>query len=119
MNQYFLLKLEDKTKRKTMADPRPDRPNKSTKRNPPPGRPSHGTGRTAKFTPRLSIDISFEQRDALDDLIPWGLKTKVFQALIDSLIETLSLVDEEKRNAFVGAIIMKKPGARTRDIMAD
>ena len=36
--------------------------------------------------PRLSIDLSREQFDKLNRLIPWGLKKKIFSGLTDNLI---------------------------------
>jgi hypothetical protein len=36
--------------------------------------------------PRLSVDISLEQAQSLDRYIPWGLRRRVFLALIDLLI---------------------------------
>jgi hypothetical protein len=38
------------------------------------------------WRPRLSIDITAEQSEALGKYIPWGLRKMVFSALIDLLI---------------------------------
>ena len=38
------------------------------------------------WRPRLSIDLNPTQVAALQKYIPWGLKTKVFSALVDLLI---------------------------------
>jgi hypothetical protein len=39
--------------------------------------------------PRLSVDITQEQADALTKYIPWGMRKMVFVALIDLLIAAL------------------------------
>jgi hypothetical protein len=36
---------------------------------------------------RLSLDVTDEQMAALDRYIPWGMKKRVFSALIDLLIK--------------------------------
>ena len=38
------------------------------------------------YRPRLSIELTHEQADALRDLIPWGLKNQLFSAIIDDVI---------------------------------
>ncbi len=38
------------------------------------------------FRPRLSIEISSDQANALRDLIPWGLKNQLFSIIIDDVI---------------------------------
>ena len=39
--------------------------------------------------PRLSIDLSTSQREALNRLIPWGLQNQLFSVIVDSLISYL------------------------------
>lgn len=36
--------------------------------------------------PRLSIEISYDQANALRDLIPWGLKNQLFSMIVDDVI---------------------------------
>jgi len=57
--------------------------------------------------PRLNIDISFEQRDALERLIPKGMRTAFIGAVLDDLIELLE--EPRYRNEFVLLIATGKP----------
>jgi hypothetical protein len=41
------------------------------------------------YRPRLSIDLTEEQHNALNHYIPWGMKSALFHALIDGLIDAL------------------------------
>jgi hypothetical protein len=41
------------------------------------------------YRPRLSIDLTEEQHNALNKYIPWGLKSALFHALIDGLIDAI------------------------------
>ena len=58
---------------------------------------------TQKHSRRLSIDITEEQDERLKKLLPWGMKTLIFRAVVDDLIETLE--KSEDKNSAVGAII--------------
>ncbi len=72
------------------------------------------------FIPRLSVDISQRQRAALDRLVPHGLRTPIFQALTDGIIEILSLADgEEERNIILGAMISRREGATAYDLLLE
>lgn len=44
---------------------------------------------TSEWKPRLSVDLTPEQHDALQRLIPWGLRKKVFHVLVDMLIKAM------------------------------
>lgn len=57
-----------------------------------------------KSPPRLSIEITEEQEDKLKELIPYGLKKQIFQAMVDDLIVILEGEDPYK---VAGAIINK------------
>ena len=53
------------------------------------------------FRPRLNIDITEEQFFRLQ-VIPWGVKTKLFQTIIDDL---LNLIEEHGAGVVTGAFI--------------
>ena len=57
-----------------------------------------------EWRPRLSITITKEQYQELQNLIPWGVKGQLFSAIIDDLIKALK-VDGEK---VLGAILARK-----------
>jgi hypothetical protein len=57
--------------------------------------------------PRLNVDISFEQKDALDRLIPKGMRTAFIGAILDDMIELLK--DPKMRNEFILLIATGKP----------
>ena len=59
---------------------------------------------TGDWRPRLSIEITKEQYNALQRLIPWGMKGQLFSALVDSMIKLL----EDKGEIVIAAIITKK-----------
>ncbi|MDI6785083.1 MAG: hypothetical protein QMD92_00080 [bacterium] len=40
--------------------------------------------------PRLNVEITEKQDEALRRLIPWGLKHHLFSAIVDELIELLN-----------------------------
>jgi len=44
-----------------------------------------------KYIPRLSVEITQEQFDALIKYIPWGIKKKLFSVIVDDLIEMLKV----------------------------
>ena len=41
------------------------------------------------YTPRLSIELTQEQADALNRTIPWGTKKYLFQLLCEALIDAI------------------------------
>jgi hypothetical protein len=41
------------------------------------------------YRPRLTIDITYEQKKLLGELIPWGTQTKLFAVIVDDLISVL------------------------------
>ena len=55
--------------------------------------------------PRLSVEIERHQFDALQRLIPYGLKKQIFGAIVDDLISMLE--NSPKREAVFAAIISK------------
>ena len=70
------------------------------------------------FMPRLSVDIYHEQDTALGKLIPWGLKTRLFQGVVDGVIEILSLADDdEERLKFIGAIMKQRKGFTSYELV--
>jgi len=46
------------------------------------------------YKPRLSVEISQDQNFALGKLIPWGVKREFFSAIIDDVINLLSVHGE-------------------------
>jgi len=45
-----------------------------------------------EYVPRLSVEISEETKQRFDNAIPWGLKSKVMNLLLEDL---LSLIETE------------------------
>ena len=41
------------------------------------------------YRPRLTIDITYEQKQRLGDLIPWGVQNKLFAFIVDDIIALL------------------------------
>jgi len=58
-----------------------------------------------KGRPRLSIDLTPEQYQELNKLIPWGLKSALFGVIVDDLIQVLKKTTT--RRLFI-ALIMKR-----------
>lgn len=56
------------------------------------------------YRPRLSIEISEEQHQALQRLVPWGTKNQLFSAIIDQLIPLL----EEHGSVIIAFILENK-----------
>lgn len=54
------------------------------------------------YIPRLSVEITVEQKEALDRLVPWGTRRRVFSVIVDDLISIL-----EKSPYVLGAIIAR------------
>lgn len=42
-----------------------------------------------KYVPRLSVELTEELSNALNEVIPWSLKKYIFQALTAGLIEAI------------------------------
>ena len=60
------------------------------------------------YDPRLSVHIRKDQKDDLDDLIPWGSKKAVISAILDSLIETMKPMNDRDRMIFLACIMSNK-----------
>jgi hypothetical protein len=58
----------------------------------------------SNYRPRLSIEISNEQYNALGRLIPWGVKSELFSAIIDDLIDLL----EKEGEIVIAAVLTKR-----------
>lgn len=56
--------------------------------------------------PRLSIQITPEQRSKLKRLIPWGAQSGIYQAVTDDLIELLE--NSDNGHVIIGAILQRK-----------
>ncbi len=56
--------------------------------------------------PRLSVDITPEQEEKLRDLIPWGLKSPLFNVIIEDLIDLLK--DTTSRRLFIALVVKRK-----------
>jgi len=59
---------------------------------------------SGKYRPRLSIEITEEQRLKLNKLIPWGVGRELFSAIIEDLIEVL----EEHGEIIIAAMLSRK-----------
>jgi len=59
-----------------------------------------------KGRPRLSIDLTPEQYQELNELIPWGLKSALFGVIVDDLIEVLKKT--KTRRLFIALIMRRK-----------
>lgn len=46
------------------------------------------------YKPRLSIDITQEQYDRLQTLVPWGLRRQLFSFIIDDLLNLIETQGE-------------------------
>lgn len=56
-----------------------------------------------QYRPRLTIEVSEEQLQRLQDLLPWGVRNKFFSVIIDDVIRIL-----EKFGGFFVAAVMAK-----------
>ncbi|MFA6973096.1 MAG: hypothetical protein WC208_17085 [Gallionella sp.] len=61
-----------------------------------------------QYTPRLSIEISKETFLRMQNLIPWGLKTKVMVMLLEDLLDLV----EAHGNIVLAAILDRRMGSR-------
>lgn len=55
------------------------------------------------YRPRLSIDLTEEQQMELNRLIPWGVKVKLFSAIVDDVIRCV----KEHGQIFIAAVLTK------------
>jgi len=53
------------------------------------------------YRPRLSIEISLEQSQALRNLIPWGLRRQLFQTIVDDVIR----LTRSHGHTFIAAVL--------------
>jgi len=67
------------------------------------------------YRPRLSVEISEEQNNALGRLIPWGVKSEFFSAIIDDVIELL----ETHGEVVIAAILSKRLKAKNFPVMKE
>lgn len=58
------------------------------------------------YKPRLSVNISQEQFNRVSRLIPWGVKHRFIQAILDDILDVL----EEHGDIAIAAIINKNIG---------
>ena len=56
-----------------------------------------------RYKPRLSIELSREQFDKLQSLIPWGQKRQIFSPIVDDIIR----LTEEHGQTFLAALIAR------------
>ena len=61
-----------------------------------------------QYTPRLSIEISQKTFFRMQNLIPWGLKTKVMVMLLEDLLDLV----EAHGNIVLAAILDRRMGSR-------
>lgn len=54
--------------------------------------------------PRLSVEITEEQRSELVRLIPWGVKSQLFSIIVDDIIRLLRKHGE----SFLAAVLTRK-----------
>lgn len=67
---------------------------------------------TKDWRPRLSIEVTEQQMTDLQELIPWGNKTKIFSAIIDDLISVL-----KGENGHIAFAAMVCGAVRPKDIL--
>lgn len=56
------------------------------------------------YRPRLSIEISRQQQDALSRLVPWGVKNALFSVIVDDVIDRL----ERHGHKFIAIVLDHK-----------
>lgn len=56
--------------------------------------------------PRVTFEVDPDVKRRLDQVIPWGFLTPVYQAITEDLLELLD--DEENVKAVLGAIAVRK-----------
>jgi hypothetical protein len=54
--------------------------------------------------PRLSVNLTEEQANALREVIPWGLKSALFQVIVDDIIE----LAKKHGQVFIAALLDRK-----------
>ena len=57
-----------------------------------------------KGRPRLSLAISMEQHIDLQNLLPWGVKNKIYRNITDDLIRILK---SKHRDTFIAGILSR------------
>ena len=58
-----------------------------------------------EWTPKITVLVTEEQYYALQELIPWGLKSHIFQRIVDDLVTVLK---SPVRTTFIAAMLSKK-----------
>lgn len=56
------------------------------------------------YTPRLSVELTQEQADALNRVLPWGIKKYLFQLLCEALVDAV----ETASDAALAAILRRE-----------
>ena len=56
------------------------------------------------YRPRLSIELSEDQHNSLQRLVPWGVKNQLFSTIVDQLIPLL----EKHGTTVIGLILDNK-----------
>lgn len=62
----------------------------------------------SKYTPRLSIELTDEQNEALTKIIPWGIKKYLFQLLVEAMVEAVA----DSGNEVLAAILRRQVKVR-------
>ena len=61
---------------------------------------------TSDYIPRLSINISLEQKKRLARILEWGVRRRVFSIIIEDFLTVAE--DPERGPAFIGGILSRK-----------
>lgn len=48
-----------------------------------------------KYVPRLSIELTPEQNDALNEVIPWGIKKYLFQCVTEAVVDAVRIAGND------------------------
>ena len=59
---------------------------------------------TAKYRPRLSVEITEEQQLALQKHLDFGMQKRLFSIIVDDVIEMM----EKHGRSFLAAVVMKE-----------
>lgn len=68
-----------------------------------------------KYCPRLSIELTEELSNAINEIIPWGVKKYLLQCLIVGLLEAV----KESGNDVLAAILRHEVKVRLEPIKED
>lgn len=60
---------------------------------------------SVKSIPRLNVEITLEQSQALYSVLPWGARKVLFHAIIDQVIAVFKECDIETKDKLIGAIM--------------